>query len=157
MAPAFLPLAPATLDTALALMASFYTEESLDFRESRARRALEQLLADPNHGIFRFIELDGEPAGYFVLTLGFSLEFEGRFALLDEFYVVPAHRGRGIGAEVLRHIQRGAESLGVVALRLEVDRANPRVRAFYQRAGFVPHDRDLMTQWISPRASPSSK
>ncbi|MCU1237646.1 MAG: N-acetyltransferase, partial [Candidatus Solibacter sp.] len=130
-------LTPDTLDRALAFMSAFYAEEALDFREPRARHALEQLLADPALGVFRFIEKDGEPVGYFVLTLGFSLEFAGCFALLDEFYVAPAHRGHGIGGEALIEIQRIAASLGVAALRLEVDRANPRVHAFYQRAGFV--------------------
>ncbi len=148
MMPTFLPLTSATLDRALAQMADFYAEESLDFRESRARGALEQLIANPALGLFQFIQVDGEAVGYFVLTLGFSLEFAGRFALLDEFYVDPAHRGCGLGVQALAYIQRAAASLGVAAIRLEVDRGNPRVRAFYQRAGFVAHDRDLMTQWL---------
>jgi ribosomal protein S18 acetylase RimI-like enzyme len=129
-------------------MSVFYAEEALDFRETRARTALEHLLSNPAHGIFRFIELDDEPVGYFVLTLGFSLEFGGRFALLDEFYVDREHRGRGIGALALSHIQSSAVELGVAALRLEVDRANQRVLDFYRRAGFTPHDRDLMTRWL---------
>jgi GNAT superfamily N-acetyltransferase len=130
-------------------MHAFYIEESLDFREARARHALERLLAEPAHGIFRYIQFDAELVGYFVLTVGFSLEFGGRFALLDEFYVTPARRGLGLGGRTLGHIQRAAAELGVAALRLEVDRTNPRLRAFYRRAGFVPHDRDLMTHWIS--------
>ena len=130
-------------------MSAFYIEESLDFREARARHALEVLLAEPAHGIFRYIQLDGKPVGYFVLTLGFSLEFAGRFALLDEFYVTPARRGLGLGGHTLAYIQRAAAELDVAALRLEVDRANPRVRAFYQRAGFVAHGRDIMTHWLT--------
>ena len=148
MTPTFLSLTPQTLDTALELMARFYAGEALDFQPHRARRALEHLLANHDLGVFSFIQLDGRIAGYFVLTLGFSLEFGGRFALLDEFYVEPAHRGHGMGATALDYIERIARSYGVAALRLEVDRANPRVRAFYQRAGFQPHDRDLMTKWL---------
>jgi len=148
MTPTFPPLTAATLDRALALMSDFYAEEALDYREPRARAALHSLLDDPALGVFRFIQLAGESVGYFVLTLGFSLEFAGRFALLDEFYVVPAHRGHGLGTLALAEIRHAALSLGVAALRLEVDRDNPRVRAFYQRSGFVAHDRDLMTQWL---------
>jgi GNAT superfamily N-acetyltransferase len=150
MTPTFVPLTAAGLDTALALMAAFYAEESLDYRQPRARRALEHLLAEPARGVFQFIHLNGAPVGYFVLTLAFSLEFAGPFALLDEFYVQPAHRAGGIGTQTLRHIQTLSASVGVAALRLEVDRANPRVRALYQRAGFIAHDRDLMTMWLRP-------
>ena len=149
MTASFAPLALDTVDTALTLMASFYAEEALDYQETRARRALESLLAAPTYGGLWFIQANGQLIGYFVLTLGFSLEFAGRFALLDEFYVAPAHRGRGAGAQALDYIQAAAASLGCDAIRLEVDRANPRVRAFYQRSGFQPHERDLMTKWLT--------
>ena len=148
MTHAFLPLTAAALESALALMHAFYTEEALEYVEPRARRALELLLADPARGKFIFIHRDERPAGYFVITAGFSLEFAGPFALLDEFYVAPTERGMGLGALALEHIFLTARSLGVAAIRLEVDRANPRVRAFYERSGFVAHDRDLMTKWF---------
>jgi GNAT superfamily N-acetyltransferase len=148
MTPTFHPLTSAALDAAVALMRDFYAEESLDYQELRARRALELLLTDPALGTFRFIQFDGAPVGYFVLTLAYSLEFAGRFALLDEFYVDPRHRGRGIGGQALEEIRQIAAGLGVAAIRLEVDRSNGRVRGFYQRAGFLPHDRDLMTKWL---------
>jgi GNAT superfamily N-acetyltransferase len=149
MTPTFLPLAADTIETALAFMRAFYTEEALDYREPRARRGLQQLLADPSHGGLWFIQSGGRSIGYFALTLGFSFEFAGRFALLDEFYVESAHRGHGLGVQALDFIQLTADSLGVAAVRLEVDRANPRLCAFYRRAGFEPHDRDLMTKWLA--------
>lgn len=136
---------------ALALMRRFYTEEALDYREARARHALEHLAAHPEAGGFWFIEADGRAVGYFVLTVCHSLEFGGRFALLDEFFVDAAHRGAGTGALALARIEEEAARLGVEALRLEVDRANARVRAFYQRSGFAAHPRDLMTKWLRSR------
>src|SRR4051794_21681808 len=125
MAITFAPLSFATLDSALALMSAFYREEALDYQAARAHRALVDLLAVPGLGAFHFIQSDAQPMGYFVLTLGFSLEFAGRFALLDEFYVTPEHRGQGAGAQAIGHILRTAADFGVAAIRLEVDRANP--------------------------------
>src|SRR4051794_40294162 len=142
MAADFVSLTAASLDTALPLISAFYGEEALDYREARARRALVQLLDNPAQGAFQFIRVDGQPVGYFVLTICFSLEFGGRFALLDEFYVVPAHRGRGVGAGALDHIRHMAESWSLESIRLEIDRANLRLRAFYGRGGFKPHERD---------------
>jgi GNAT superfamily N-acetyltransferase len=148
MFPTFEALTPSGLEAALDLMAGFYAEERLHYDEPRARHALGHLLANPGLGTFQFIRLADEEVGYFVLTVCFSMEFAGRFALLDEFYVDPAHRGRGFGAQAIDRIRRTALSFGVAAVRLEVDRANPRVRAFYRRNGFEPHDRDLMTLWL---------
>jgi GNAT superfamily N-acetyltransferase len=133
---------------ALAMMQRFYAEESLEYREERARPALEGIIARPELGGWWFILADGEAVGYFVLTACYSLEFGGRFALLDEFYVVPDRRGAGIGALVLDRVQEEAARMGVSAIRLEVDRLNPRVRGFYARSGFAAHDRDLMTKWL---------
>ncbi len=144
----FVRLEPSRLPEALALMARFYREEALEYREKRARSALEQLLAQPDYGGFWFIEAGGHAAGYFVLTVCYSLEFGGRYALLDEFFVEAESRGAGIGARALARIGEEAARMGLAALRLEVDRFHPRLRAFYARAGFEPHQRDLMTKWL---------
>ena len=129
-------------------MAEFYAEEELDFREARARGALSALLADGSRGAYFFIRESDAVVGYFVLTVCFSLEFGGRFALLDEFYVRSAHRGQGIGERVLAFIEQLASEWRAAAVRLEVDRRNPRVRRLYERAGFAAHERDLMTKWL---------
>ena len=46
--------------------------------------------------------------GYVVVTLGFSLESGGRDGFIDELYIAPAARGRGIGAKVLALVEREA-------------------------------------------------
>jgi GNAT superfamily N-acetyltransferase len=133
---------------ALAVMQRFYEEESLEFREHRATHALQQLLAHPECGGLWFIELDGTIGGYFVLTACWSLEFGGKYALLDEFFVEPNRRGKGIGAAAMQRIVEESQHMGVQAIRLEVDRRNPRVQAFYQRSGFATEDRNLLTKWL---------
>ena len=143
------PLSAARMDDALLLMREFYAEEALEYRDSRARGALEGLLAEPARGGFHFLEADGRMAGYFVLTMGYSLEFGGRFALLDEFYVRPELRGAGLGTWALERIAEEAARRGAGALRLEVDRVNTRARTLYERSGFVAHERDLMTKRLA--------
>jgi GNAT superfamily N-acetyltransferase len=134
---------------ALAMMSRFYTEERLQFHEERTRRALEEVLGAGDRGGWWFIVADGQVAGYFALTACFSLEFGGRFALLDEFFMLAEFRGGGIGALALDRVQEEAARMGVAAIRLEVDRSNTRLQAFYRRSGFAAHDRDLMTKWLS--------
>ena len=134
---------------ALAMMRRFYTEERLELHEDRARPGLEELIAGADRGGWWFIVADGKVAGYFVLTVSFSLEFGGRFALLDEFFVLAESRGGGIGTQSLERVEEEAARMGVAAMRLEVDRSNARLQAFYARSGFVAHDRDLMSKWLS--------
>lgn len=90
----------------------------------------------------------GDVAGYIVLTLGFSLEYHGRDALIDEIYVREDYRGRGIGTRGLEFIEGICRELEVKALHLAVERANRNAQAVYRRAGFVEHDRYLMTKWV---------
>ena len=89
---------------------------------------------------------EGRPAGYAVVALGFSLEFGGRSAFLDELYVEPASRGAGIGSLALRLLQEACRPLGARSLALEVAFDNPRAESLYRREGFTPNGRQLMTR-----------
>lgn len=135
----------------LALVRGLYECEHIPFDEARAARALGGLLADPSLGGVWIVERPGAPAGpigYAVLTVGYSLEFGGRFALLDELFIREEHRGAGAGRQVLARIEEICRGLGLEAVRLEVDRSNRVARELYRKAGFAAHDRDLMTLWI---------
>lgn len=138
---------------ALELMREFYAEESIPFDGPAQGRALDMLLSDPSIGalfLLRCATAPGAgPLGHLVLTRGHSLEFGGRFLLLDELYLAPALRGRGEGRRALDFAVEQARASGAQALRLEVSRANTRAQAAYLRAGFVAETRDLMTLRIA--------
>jgi ribosomal protein S18 acetylase RimI-like enzyme len=143
------------LELVLGLMRGLYASDHIVFEEARARRALAGLLADPALGpalgTVWLVEAGHEVTaviGYAVLTLGYSLEFGGRFWVLDELFIHDTHRGRGAGGQVLRRIEEMGRALGLHAIRLEVSRTNGRAQELYRRAGFEAHDRDLMTLWM---------
>jgi len=144
---AFLPLTAAGVDRALAMMTQLYAD-SMRFDPTHARAAVAWLMDNDACGALWLIEADGKTAGYMVLTVGYSLEFHGRYGLLDELFVEEAFRGQGVGAQALAFAEQVCRLRGLEALRLEVGRTNPRARALYQRAGFEAHDRDLMTKWL---------
>jgi diamine N-acetyltransferase len=133
----------------LGLMREFYAFEHLTFDETRARAALVRLLDDASLGQVFLVEEDGGIAGYVVVAFGYSLEFHGRDAFVDELFLQPAVRGRGLGREVLRFVEEHCRRSGVTALHLEVERKNKAAQEFYRRLGFQDHDRYLMTQWLS--------
>ena len=129
----------------LDLMGQLYDGEHMAFDSSRALAALHGLLDHPEHGTVFLLRHGDAVVGYAVVTRGYSLEFGGVFALLDELFVAPSARGAGLGGALLRAVIEDCRTAGIATLRLEVERANAHAQAVYRRFGFVVHDRNLMT------------
>jgi GNAT superfamily N-acetyltransferase len=130
------------------MMAQLYAHDGSRFDEARARRATETLLSEPEFGGVWSIEHEGAMAGYIVLVLGYSLEFGGRFGLLDELFVADNYRGLGLGALAIAFAGEECRARGWQAIRLEVAQANLRAQSLYTRSGFEKHDRFPMTKWM---------
>jgi len=131
------------------LVSSYHVEDRVPHDASLLDRILVPLL-DGTAGRIWFIEADDAPVGYVALCYGYSIEFGGRDAFVDEIYVAPAHRGRGIGATALHLLDVEARTLGVRAIHLEVDHGNPAAR-LYERVGFSSRDRyRLMSKPLAP-------
>jgi GNAT superfamily N-acetyltransferase len=110
---AFSPLQVADLDVVLGLIEEFYALEfiQIPFVAERSRRVLTELIEEPRWGQAWLITEDREPIGYLVLTFGFSLEYHGRDALLDELYIRESHRRQGVGTAALTFVRACAGSL----------------------------------------------
>lgn len=147
--PDFKLATPDDIEALLAMMIDFYAHEGLALDETIARRALLDLIDDEKLGRVFLILLANEIVGYAVLTFGYSLEFHGRDAFVDEIYLRDEHRGQGIGARALEFLTGVCAENGVAALHLEVERSNARAQAVYRKFGFEDHDRYLMTKWIN--------
>lgn len=130
------------------MMEQLYAHGDSTFDPSCARTATENLLSEPEFGGVWMIDSDGAIAGYIVVVLGYSLEFGGRFGLLDELFVAEKHRGKGLGAEALAFADQQCKERGWQALRLEVGQENERAQSLYRRSGYRMHDRFLMTKWM---------
>jgi len=144
-------LEPATTDRVAALlewMRDFYAHEGIPFDPDVSGPVLRELLARRQLGRLLEILADGRPVGYAVLALGFSVEFGGRSAFLDELYVEPKSRGRGIGTVALGLLQETSRELGARSLALEVGLDNAGAERLYRREGFTSNGRQLMTRRI---------
>lgn len=149
---AFERAGPEHAELLVEMMREFYAHERLAWDEEAARQGLGALLGDASLGEAWLVRRGGAPAGYFVLAAGFSLEFRGRYLLLDELYVREEHRGSGLGRRAVEQAEEACRARGMHALRLEVERRNTGARTFYGIVGFQDHDRDLLTKWIDPAA-----
>jgi ribosomal protein S18 acetylase RimI-like enzyme len=127
------------------LMSEFYAESGYLLDRGRAAMAFSDLLADEALGRVWLLEAPAGVAGYVVLTLGFSMEYGGRDAFVDDLYIRPAFRGRGLGSLALADVRSACVQLGVRAVHLEVGRDNAAAQALYRKVGFADTDRQLLT------------
>lgn len=138
------PVTTDTIDVLLSLVADYHAFEQLGTTAAERRRSIALLMENEHLGSPFLIVEDKQTVGYIVLCFGFSIEFGGIDAFVDEFYLIPAARGRGVGAVVLEEAKRKATERGVVALHLEVAKGNERARRLYVRHGFAPRDHYTM-------------
>jgi diamine N-acetyltransferase len=147
--PSFRLANEADADVLLGFMQRYYAHDGHAFDGSKAHAALIGLLRDSSLGSAWLI-FDGETAaGYIVICFGYSLEWLGRDAFVDEFYLAEQYRGRGWGRRAMEFAEDAARKLGVTALHLEVVHKNATALEIYSRLGFKVHKSILMSKWIA--------
>ena len=135
---------PEDLERLLPLVAAFHGEEGLHKTDEQRRDALAPLLDGIPHGCVYLIGPARAPLGYVVVTFGWSVEFGGMDGFVDEIYIRPAVRGRGIATEVLSELPKALAGAGLKALHLEVGRENEVAQRLYARSRFQPRDRYML-------------
>ena len=134
------------LEALLELQQRYYAEDGYPFVQRTARDAWEPLLKNSNLGCVWVAEDGVTLVAYAVLTFGYSLEYHGRTAVLDELFVALRHRRRGLGREALQVLETTCRSHGVRALHLVAEHTNVEALQLYRTHGFVNHGRCVMTQ-----------
>jgi ribosomal protein S18 acetylase RimI-like enzyme len=91
-----------------------------------------------------FLLEDGAVVGFFVLSLGYSPEHGGTDGFIDDLYLIPDVRGRGLGRQAIELALNEARACGVRVLLLEVEAENDRAYRLYSSMGFSDTKRRLM-------------
>jgi ribosomal protein S18 acetylase RimI-like enzyme len=141
------PVGPGDRAALEPMVRAYYAEDGLAFDEARQGAALAAMLDGDPLCLAWLVRVADATVGYVVVTLGFSLESGGRDGVIDELFVAPSMRGRGIGAKVLALVEQEARARGLNRLYLEVGHDNP-AQGLYRRAGFVDHGRHLMSKYL---------
>lgn len=97
-------------------------------------------------GLAYIIEHDGAAVGYLVVGLGFSVEYGGVDGFLDEFYIEPRYRAKGLGTAALEELSKIARKNKIMAMHLEAMPGNDRATRLYARLGFKISERRLMSK-----------
>jgi GNAT superfamily N-acetyltransferase len=113
--------------------------------------ATEALLHETLFGAERVAEVvlasrDGETAGFALWFRSYSTFLARPGIYLEDLFVFPAHRGRGLGRRLLAHLARTAKERGYGRVEWAVLDWNVDAIRFYQSLGAVP-----MSDWTTYR------
>ena len=109
---------------------------------------LRELIEHKTAGRIWLIEFENATVGYVVLTFGYSLEYAGRDALVDELYLRETWRGLGLGQAAMQFIADFCRAENIRAVHLEVEHDNTTAQNLYRKSGFAAHERYFLTKWI---------
>jgi len=122
-------------------------------REPDAVEATEEMLGEALFGAHPaaeavIAEQDGQPLGFALFFHNFSTWTGRRGLYLEDLYVTPDARGRGIGGALLRHLAGIAVARGCARFEWSVLDWNAEAIAVYRRIGAVG-----MEDWTVQRLS----
>jgi GNAT superfamily N-acetyltransferase len=120
-------------------------EHGTNASEGTLIKTLEKVLSDKTKGFIFVARSMGKIVGVAYVAIILSAEHCGKVGWLEELYVMPECRSKGIGAALLTAVLERARRLGIVAIDLEVDVAHRRAETLYRRFGFLPLDR---SRWV---------
>ncbi len=139
----FRPSRPDEHEAVAQLMLRLYEEDpaSTPMTRGMALATLERFAREPGRGIAVVFDAGRGIEGYALLASFWSNEQGGEVCVVDELYLVPEVRGRGLATGFLQALARGDLPwfADAVALELEVTPHNARARALYRRLGFSPY------------------
>lgn len=132
----------------LLMMETFYAIDDYPFDATSSQINLEEFTSESHLGRLYLIKHHSENIGYIILTFGYSFEYRGRDAFIDEFFIKKDFRGLGIGNLTMDFIASEAKELGVKAIHLEVESHNVKARSLYLKKGYDANSRELLTKRI---------
>lgn len=144
----------ADIPTLVELMREFYAEADYALDQGRARASFSALLGDDALGRAWVAFCDSQPAGYVVLSVRFAMEYGGLVGIIDDLFIRPGLRGRGLGRAALDALVAECGRRGVLALHVEVGRDNGVAQTLYRSYGLKPYDdgRQVLTARLDHRA-----
>ena len=102
LAPAFRLADQTDSDTLVELMRQFNAIDAYPFDAQITQATLAHFIADPTLGRLWLILAGEDAVGYLAIASGYSFEYHGRDAFIDELYLLPSHRGQGIGTRAIQ-------------------------------------------------------
>ena len=133
----------------LAMAGEFYASDAVHapIPAERFSRTFDEAMRSDRYVGLYMLETEGGAVGYALTARTYQQEAGGEVVWLDEIYVRPEGRSRGLGREFLAYI---AERSGAARLRLEVAADNVRAKALYAAMGYEELPYEQMYRQLEP-------
>ena len=127
-------------DFFIAASKAFYASAAVahDVPASYHLTTFEELMNSEVYQSGYILAVDGASVGYALVSKTFSREAGGTVWWLEELYILPEYRGKGLGHSYFDFIEKAAAENGVRRLRLEVEPDNTRAAKLYSDLGYKP-------------------
>ena len=111
-------------------------DDDPDAADPAYAEALAAIDADPNQELF-VVERGGVPVGTFQLSYMPGLLRRGLWrCVVEGVHVVPEHRGKGLGGEMMRWVIDRCRARGCRLVQLTSNKKRADAHRFYERLGF---------------------
>lgn len=129
------------------LMRQFYAESNHALDRDWAGESFGRLFRNEGLGRAWIARREAGAVGYVVLTLRHSMEFGALAGFIDDLFVQPGARRKGVGSALLTALIDECRHLEVAAVHVEADSGNAAAGGLYRAFGLAPHadGRQLLT------------
>lgn len=157
------------------LIAALATEEGAEPAEIDQIAMIVSALLESGVSDFLLAEIEDRPVGCMQIAYRLSTWEAAPFAYLEDFYLAPEARGKGIGTKLLDYALQRANAQGCDSIQLDVRTANTPARRLYERfafkdtgsillkmplplgAAYDPHIAEVLETVAALRAKPSEE
>ncbi len=138
-------------NTFLIFTKAFYASEAVchPVPQSYHVKTFEQLMESDAYAQGYIIEYAGKPVGYALTAKTFSGEAGGYVVWIEELFILPGYRNKGLGSEFFEYVKQHIEP-EVARIRLEVEPDNTNAMRLYKKMGFEPLPYQQMVKEIKP-------
>jgi GNAT superfamily N-acetyltransferase len=138
---------PADADRVMRMVLACHEEIGLSPDPADREIAVAALLEGETPGALYLIGPPSSPVGYLAVSFGHAISVGGTEAHVDELFVRPNVRRRGMAAEALRALSKMLSQHGVKALHVRVPGPGP-VPGFLPRLRFAPTEGTRLTRML---------
>lgn len=120
----------------LALMQRSHEERALPFDDAHRENVVGPLLDGSPLGAVWLIGPARAPLGYVLVSFGWSVTLGGMIGWVEDIFIRPSVRKRGIGTEVLHAVARSLGQADLRALHVRISDGDAELARFCTKAGF---------------------
>lgn len=126
---------------------AFHQEDGHPLSDVGVHALVRALDAGFKDALVLLLEVDDKACGYGMLSFGYGIEHGGPETFIEDLYVLPEFRAKGLGRLLIDELEKRAREAGCKAIHLEVMQGN-RAEDWYRRLGWNDRNSRLLTKAI---------